>query len=160
MGQTMLANSLILTSQGTTFILAGDEFLRTKGGDHNSYQSSYKVNELDYSLKIKNNQIFQNYKKLIELKTKTDGLHLQTAKECGAISVTFNGTNQIVYEIKDTKLNRTYIIIHNNGYKPETLPTMDLSGYTLYLNTSLTAKDFVLSSETQFVAYQTVIAYK
>ena len=56
--------------------------------------------------------------------------------------------------------DRTYIIIHNNGYKPETLPTMDLSGYTLYLNTSLTANDFVLSSETQFVAYQTVIAYK
>ena len=157
----MLANSVILTSQGTTFILAGEEFLRTKGGDENSYQSSYKVNELDYSLKITYSKMFENYKKLIALKTTVDGLQYSTTQECASIQVTFNGSNQIVYEIKDTKANRTYKIIHNNGYKPETLPTMDLRGYTLYLDTRLTGTSSIeLSQQTQFSAYQTVIVYK
>ena len=38
----------IMISKGTPFILAGSEFLRTKGGDHNSYNSSDEVNNLDW----------------------------------------------------------------------------------------------------------------
>ena len=158
---SMLANSVILTSQGTTFILAGEEFLRTKGGDENSYQSSYETNELNYALKVSYSKIFENYKKLIALKTSVDGLQYTTAQECGTIQVTFNGSNQIVYEIKDSANNRTYKIIHNNGYNPDSLPTMDLTGYTLYLDTCLTKTTSIqLSSATQFSPYQTVIVYK
>ena len=43
--QAMLANACVFTSQGITFMLAGEEMLRTKGGDSNSYQSSYQVND-------------------------------------------------------------------------------------------------------------------
>jgi hypothetical protein len=60
----MLANSVVFTSQGVSFMLAGEEFLRTKGGNENSYDASYKVNELDYSLKIKNMDMFENYDNL------------------------------------------------------------------------------------------------
>ncbi len=158
---SMLANSVVLTSQGTTFMLAGEEFLRTKGGDHNSYESSYQVNELDYSLKIKNEDMVENYKKLIHLKTTVDGLSLDKNNTAGAIfQITRNGTNQIVYDIKDTANGIEYRIIHNNGYQPETLQTMDLSGYTLYLDTSFVEEEFTLSASTSFRAYQTVIAYK
>ena len=43
-----LGASLILMSKGTPFFLAGEEMLRTKGGDHNSYNSSDKVNNIDW----------------------------------------------------------------------------------------------------------------
>ena len=76
----MLANSIVFTSQGTTFMLAGEEFLRTKGGNHNSYNASYEVNELDYELKVDHYDMFQNYQKLIALKQNLDGLHLDGTK--------------------------------------------------------------------------------
>jgi pullulanase len=39
-----LAAVAIFTSQGVPFIQAGQEFLRTKGGDHNSYDKPDAVN--------------------------------------------------------------------------------------------------------------------
>lgn len=42
---------LVLISQGIPFIHAGQEFYRTKGGDHNSYKSSEEVNRLDWNRK-------------------------------------------------------------------------------------------------------------
>ena len=156
--QAMLANSVVLTSQGTTFILAGEEFFRSKGGDHNSYESSYEVNELNYELKVDNYKAFENYQKLIQFKTSVDGLHLAKA-ECNKLSVNVT-SNQIVFEITDTANSRVYKIVHNNGYKPETLATQDFEGYTLYLNTDLDGNNVTLSATTTFNAYQTVIAYK
>ncbi len=43
-----LASAIILTSQGISFIHAGQEFMRTKNGDHNSYCSPDEVNRLDW----------------------------------------------------------------------------------------------------------------
>ena len=155
----MLSNSVILTSQATTFMLAGEEFFRTKGGDHNSYQSSYKVNELNYELKADNLKAFDNYKKLIALKTKVDGLALDT-QDCEKLEVITNNSNQIVYEIIDSKNNKSYKIIHNNGFASDALTKLDLEGYTLYLNTDLSEQEFILSSQTSFRPYQTIIAVK
>ena len=42
-----LCAATVLLSKGTPFFLAGEEMLRTKGGDHNSYMSSDEVNNLD-----------------------------------------------------------------------------------------------------------------
>ncbi|MBQ1506083.1 MAG: type I pullulanase [Erysipelotrichales bacterium] len=71
----ILANSVVFTSAGTGFMLSGEEFLRTKQGDSNSYMSSDEINMLDYSLKIKNADIFEGYQKLIALKQSNDVLH-------------------------------------------------------------------------------------
>ena len=40
--------AIVLISKGTPFWLAGEEMLRSKGGDHNSYQSSDEVNNIDW----------------------------------------------------------------------------------------------------------------
>ena len=110
-------------------------------------------------LKVDNYKAFENYQKLIALKTSVDGLALNK-EGCEALEVTINGSNQIVYDIVDSKNNKSYKIIHNNGYSPETLNKLDLSGYTLYLNTDLNSDEFTLSNETKFAAYQTIIAVK
>ena len=156
--QAMLANAIVLTSQATTFMLAGDEFFRTKGGDHNSYQSSYEVNELNYELKVDNLKAFENYKKLIALKIDVDGLHLVKA-QANKLDVTVTA-NQIVFNIIDNANSKTYRIVHNNGYNSAELPTVDMSGYDLYLNTDLDGETITLSSSTTFKAYQTVIGVK
>ena len=43
-----LGSAIVLISKGTPFMLAGEEMLRTKGGDGNSYKSSDAVNNLDW----------------------------------------------------------------------------------------------------------------
>jgi pullulanase len=40
--------SIVMLSKGVPFFLAGEEMLRTKGGDSNSYNSSDEVNNLDW----------------------------------------------------------------------------------------------------------------
>lgn len=152
----MLSNAMILTSNGTAFILAGEEFLRTKGGDSNSYISSYRVNELDYSLKIKNIDMFRNYQKLIKLKKEASDLGLTDVNRLEEINIIVSkNTNQISYTIRDNE--RVYLIIHNNGYRSDTLPLLDLRGYRLYLATN---GDIELGEYTKSLPYQTIIVYK
>lgn len=63
-----LADAIILTSQGIPFFQAGQEFLRTKGGDENSYKSSDAVNKLDWSRKSENIETVDYIKGLINLR--------------------------------------------------------------------------------------------
>jgi pullulanase len=150
----MLANALVLTSQGTSFILAGEEFLRTKKGDSNSYASSYAVNELDYALAISNADMVASYKKLIALKQSVDGLHLGK-DEAKKVAVDVSADNQISYSIKDTANNKMYKIVHTNGYGKAA--AIDMSGYTLELCTHGSVE---LSASTICPALSTVIGVK
>lgn len=155
----VLANSVVLTSNGTTFMLAGEEFLRTKGGDHNSYESSYKVNELNYDLKVSNLDVFEIYQKLVAFKTTCAGLHLEENQIAANYEVTtLNDGAVIQIVLKDSKTNRTYKIIHANGTISAGSVTADFAGYTLYLDTMSTG--VTLSATTAIVPYQTIIAYK
>ena len=42
--------AIVMISRGTPFFLAGEEMLRTKGGDSNSYASSDEVNNIDWDV--------------------------------------------------------------------------------------------------------------
>lgn len=131
----MLANSVVFTSQGTTFMLAGEEMLRTKQGDFNSYESSYEINELDYALKITNHDMFTNYQKLISLKQTVDGLHLNKDQIEAFIVTVVDDGHVIQYKITDSVNNKEYFIIHSNGVNTSNRTSIDLTGYALYLDT-------------------------
>ena len=59
---------VLFTSQGVPFIQGGEEFGRSKGGDDNSYVSPDSVNEVDWSLKKKNHDLFTYVRDLIALR--------------------------------------------------------------------------------------------
>lgn len=154
----MLANSVVFTSQGTSFMLAGEEFLRTKQGNNNSYNSTYEVNELDYSLKVKHLDMFTNYQKLIELKQTVDGLHLGKDENKALLVEARESGNVIKYTITDKTNGKEYVVIHSNGVNVDGRASYDLTGYTLYLDT-LNELSGELTSVTP-KAFQTIIAYK
>ena len=152
----MMANAIIFTSNGMSLMLAGEEFMRNKKGVENSYNSPYEINALDYSLKIKNYDMFKNYQKLIKFK--------QTVYEAGLekglntlLDVKTKG-NLIYYTLKDKDTKRTYKIFHKNGYRNGGADIFDLSGYTVYLDTINAHK--ALGKSTQIVPYETLICYK
>lgn len=155
----VLANSVVFTSQGITFMQAGEEFLRTKGGNSNSYNATYKVNELDYSLKVKNIDVFKNYQKLISLKHNSN-LFAKTQEECNNLTINVDTTGSLIYFDLTDEVNKvTYRIAFANGFTNGPDRVVDFSGYTLYLDT-LNQDDLNLSSSTKISAYQTIIAYK
>jgi len=64
-----LAAGILLTAQGVPFIHAGDEFLRSKNLDSNSYNNNApNVNPIDWTLKAKHRDVFDFYKGMIALR--------------------------------------------------------------------------------------------
>lgn len=63
-----LAAAITLTSQGITFMQAGEDFARTKYGDENSYISPDKINMLDWNCLVKYADLSSYYQGLIEIR--------------------------------------------------------------------------------------------
>jgi pullulanase len=63
-----LANTIVLTSQGVSFLHSGAELLRTKMGIGNSFNSPDSINEIDWSRKTKYHAVFNYYKQMVALR--------------------------------------------------------------------------------------------
>ena len=63
-----LAAAISFTSQGINFFQAGEEFARTKRGDENSYRSSPRINQLDWTRRVEYGDLVQYYSGLIEIR--------------------------------------------------------------------------------------------
>ena len=150
----LVAQSAAALSQGTFFMLAGEEFLRTKGGDHNSYQSSYKVNELDYALKVAHPEMMDYYKKLIDLKKNCPGLHLgaEEAKNLKAQADVDNNAITLEFKGQGTEAYKAVIV----GPKAEG-KTFDFNGYSVYARSNGSGE---LTAVTPLAASTVLIAKK
>lgn len=62
----IMANTIVLTSNGIPFIHAGAELMRSKGGDHNSYNKPDAVNQINYDNLNTYGIVNEYYKGLIE----------------------------------------------------------------------------------------------
>ena len=66
-----LGAAIIMISKGTPFWQAGEEMLRTKNGDENSYKSSDEINNIDWSVLKDGSREYETmlyYKGLIEMR--------------------------------------------------------------------------------------------
>lgn len=64
-----LSAAMVLTSQGISFMQAGEEFARTKYGDDNSYASSTEVNSLKWTSLQKYSDIVYYYEGLMQIRS-------------------------------------------------------------------------------------------
>src|SRR5262245_18093892 len=76
-----LGAAVSFTSMGIPFIQCGQEFLRTKGGDHNSYDKPNSVNMIRWREKAEHIDVFQYYQGLISLRRSHPIFRLETAQE-------------------------------------------------------------------------------
>lgn len=79
-----LALSIVLTSQGISFLHAGTEFLRSKKGVENSFESPDSINAIDWSLKTKNKEIFEYVQALIKMRKEHPAFRMTDAKQVAA----------------------------------------------------------------------------
>jgi len=74
-----LAYAIVLTSQGTSFLTAGSEFLRTKNGVENSFDKGDLVNGINWDLKNSNASTYQYIQSLIKIRRSHPAFRMQTA---------------------------------------------------------------------------------
>jgi len=111
-----LALAIILTSQGVPFIQGGTEILRTKQGNHNSYNAGDNVNEICWSRKTEFAETYEYIKGLIALRKSQKVMTLDNASEVRE-SLKFLNTpyNSVAYELTSSFIGdySKLIIIHN-----------------------------------------------
>lgn len=120
------ANAIVLTSQGVPFIHAGAELMRTKVNpedgtlNHNSYNASDLVNQINYNWKVDNKTVFDQYAQLIELRKTQRSFKLDSYAEVNekVEMLTTGHDGVIAYRIiNDESLYPDMIVIHSNGTK-------------------------------------------
>jgi pullulanase len=121
--RSLLANGIVLTSQGIPFIHAGEEFLRSKYGNHNSYKSPDSINKIRWELKDNYKPVFDYYQGLIELRKAHPAFKMNTKAAIEQnLQVVKANDNIVAFELKnfannDTWKNITVIYNANNAAK-------------------------------------------
>lgn len=75
-----LANGIVLTSQGISFLHAGEEMMRTKKGVENSFNRPDSINAIDWSWKQKHADVLEHYKQLIRIRRGHPAFRLPSAE--------------------------------------------------------------------------------
>ena len=89
--QNKLSAAFVMMSLGVPFMLAGEEFARTKHGEHNSYKSPDSVNSIDWSRTIEYKELVDYYKGLIEIRKKFPILTDSSEEAVHKTYMTYNG---------------------------------------------------------------------
>lgn len=76
-----LAQTIAFTSQGTPFMLAGEEFFRDKKRDGNSYKSPDSVNAIDWTLKKRHADMHEYYRQLIAMRLSHPAFRMTSADD-------------------------------------------------------------------------------
>ncbi len=108
-----LSAAIVLTSRGMPFLLAGEEFGRTKLGDNNSYLSPISVNRLNWSYLHRYTSMIEYYKGLIQLRQNIPLLRDSTGNIALSYLEGSNGSS-IAYTLSDEE-NSVAVIMNGSA---------------------------------------------
>jgi len=126
-----MADSMVLTSQGISFFQAGQEFLRTKGGDNNSYKSNDSVNKIDWTRKAQNIDTVNYFKGLITLRKSHPAFRMTSAEMIKKnLNFLVVPENVVAYEIAHNANMDTWanIVVAFNANKEDTIIKLPKKG--------------------------------
>ncbi len=140
-----LGAAILMISQGTPFWQAGEELLRTKDGDHNSYKSSDEINNIHWdALTVDSNEyaMMVYYKGLIEMRKAYD-IFRGTSD---TVKITFGKLTSggMTVKLDDGNGNQALVLI-NPTNKAD---TFSLEGQWKLVATGIQAGAEVLATET------------
>jgi pullulanase len=150
-----LALSIVLTSQGISFLHAGTEMLRSKYGIENSYNAGDSINAINWNLKTQNKAVFDYVQQLIKLRKAHPAFRMATTAQIQAnlkfltapagvigysingaavkdkwkqIQVWFNGTAEAIVLPEAQTIGYTTAIV-NNEFVNGTAEGLVIKGY-------------------------------
>ena len=128
--QNKLAAAFVFLAQGTPFINGGQEFMRTKQGDENSYISDDSINAIDLTLKTTFNDVYNVYKGLIALRKSSDAFTAGTDVLAETVKALVDGNEKNVRGLTKyvtTGTDASYCVYFNATAEGQTI---DTTGYT------------------------------
>ena len=157
-----LALSIVLTSQGISFLHAGTEFLRSKKGVENSFNAGDSINAIDWNLKTTNKAVYDYVQGLIAMRRAHPAFRMATTAQIKANLTFLDAPAGVIgYEINGAavgdKWKRVQVWFNGNA-GTVTLPPAAIKGYkTAELNNA-----FVSGAADGLVinAYSCVVLYK
>ena len=138
--QNKLSAAIYMSCQGRVFIYSGEEYLRTKNGEHNTFNMPIGLNKMDWELTEKNKDMVSFYKELIGLRKEMTGLcdKSKTAKDNITTFVKEEGLLGVKVANKETSLVKPVYkeaLIIFNANKEERAVTLPEGNYKLLINT-------------------------
>jgi pullulanase len=121
----LLANGIILTSQGIPFFQAGDEFLRSKFGDFNSYASPDSINKIRWENAEKFRRVCEYYAGLIKLRREHPAFRMDRLRDIEEKIKIITAKDQVVAFTIGPRASgdswETIFVAYNGGESPKTL---------------------------------------
>ena len=138
--QNKLAAAIYMSCQGRVFIYSGEEYLRTKNGEHNTFNMPIGLNKMDWELTEKNKDMISFYKELIGLRKEMTGLcdKSYAARDNITTFVKEEGLLGVKVVNKDTSLVKPVYkeaLIIFNANKEEKTVALPEGKYKLLINT-------------------------
>lgn len=118
--RVMLANSLVMFAHGMPFFELGQEFLRSKNGNKNSYNAGDSDNSVKWDLVNKNSDAVEYFKALIKLRNEIPALRDSTYSDVNKNMhwiKSSDGINAFSVDAKD----KTYVFIFNANSSESTV---------------------------------------
>ncbi|RSX51311.1 pullulanase [Bifidobacterium goeldii] len=129
LARAKLADSLIFLSQGITDMQFGQEFLRTKGGNGNSYNAGDAVNAIDWTRTVSQSDSVDYVKGLIALRKAIGNLHLSSYDDIAKnMTVLQQSDGVVAYQLKDS--DDTYVVIFNANEATAKVSAVPAGKYT------------------------------
>ena len=127
-----LANTIVLTSQGIPFLHAGSEFLRSKKGVENSFNSGDRINAIDWSQKTVHHDTYQYIRALIRMRKAHPAFRMRNASDI-ASHLTFREDTPpgvVAYQIDGAALNDAWkeIFVVLNGSETTKMVALPRNG--------------------------------
>jgi len=138
--QNKLSAAIYMSCQGRVFIYSGEEYLRTKNGEHNTFNMPIGLNKMDWELTEKNKDMISFYKELIGLRKEMTGLcdKSYAARDNITTFVKEEGLLGVKVANKETSLVKPVYkeaLIIFNANKEEKTVTLPEGKYKLLINT-------------------------
>lgn len=127
----LLAQAIVLTSQGIPFLEGGAELLRTKKGSHNSYRAGDEVNQFEWRRKCEFSEVFEYYRGLIELRRAHPAFRMTTAAEvCSALGFIPGPPKVVMFELDGNACGDEWgsIVVIYNANRHEVDVSLPLAG--------------------------------
>ncbi|WP_207432614.1 type I pullulanase [Sabulibacter ruber] len=148
----LLSDAIVLTSQGTPFLHAGAELLRTKNGEHNSYNLPDAINQINWDWKADHQNAFTYYKNLIALRKAHPAFWMPTTQQVSQhLEFLTSEPGLVGYKLKDNAHGDSWknILVYYNARETATdIPlegdwTVAVEGETIKLKGGRKVKDSI-----------------
>ena len=160
-----LALTIVLTSQGIPFLHAGTEFLRSKNGVENSFESPDSINAINWDLKTKNRGVVEYIKSIIKIRKEHPAFRLSTTRQITSSLSFYESTppGTVAYElngqIAGDKWKKIFVGFNGSGQE-KNIKLKSGKWKTAVLNNVIRNEEPYFENNITLLPYSCVILYQ